>query len=309
MIRVLVSGGAGFIGSHIVDALIKDGNDAVVIDNLSTGKKENLNPKARFYKVDIKDKKVEDIFKKEKPDYVCHQAAHIDLRASVKDPIFDAENNIIGSLNILENCVKYGVKKVVFASTGGAIYGDANIIPTQESYPAYPVSPYGVSKLSVENYLHYYFKIFKLPYAALRYANVYGPRQDSKGEAGVIAIFTEKMLIGGEPLIFGNGRQTRDYIFAGDVARANILALKNKKIGCYNVGTGVETSVNQIFRNLVKLTKADVKEKHVEAAKGEQKRSCLDASKIKKDFGWKVGTNLEDGLKITVEWFKNHLSI
>jgi len=305
MIRVLVTGGAGFIGSNIVDALISEGNSVVVVDNLSTGKKENLNPKAKFYEVDIRDQKIEDIFKKEKPDCVCHEAAHIDLRESVRKPIWDAENNIIGSLNILENCVKYGVKKVVFASTGGAIYGDAKIIPTPESYPANPVSPYGASKLSVEHYLYYYFKIFKLPYVALRYANVYGPRQDSKGEAGVIAIFTEKMLKGEQPLIFGNGRQTRDYVFVGDVARANVLALKNKKVGCYNVGTGVETSVNQIFKNLVKLTEVKIKEKHVEAAVGEQKRSCLDASKIKKDFGWKVGVNLSEGLEKTVEFFKN----
>ena len=161
MIRVLVTGGAGFIGSNIVDALISEGNSVVVVDNLSTGKKENLNPKAKFYEVDIRDQKIEDIFKKEKPDCVCHEAAHIDLRESVRKPIWDAENNIIGSLNILENCVKYGVKKVVFASTGGAIYGDAKIIPTPESYPANPVSPYGASKLSVEHYLYYYFKIFK----------------------------------------------------------------------------------------------------------------------------------------------------
>lgn len=303
--KILVSGGAGFIGSHVVDALIKDGNDVVVVDNLSTGKKENLNPKAKFYQIDIRDEKIEDIFKKEKPDCVCHQAAHIDLRESVRKPIWDAENNIIGSLNVLENCVKYKVKKIVFASTGGAIYGDANEIPTTEDYPANPVSPYGVSKLSIEHYLYYYFKVFDLPYVALRYANVYGPRQDSKGEAGVIAIFTEKMLTGEQSLIFGNGRQTRDYVFVGDVARANVLALKNKKVGCYNVGTGVETNVNQIFRSLVKLTEAGIKEKHVEAAMGEQKRSCLDASKIKKDFGWKVGVNLSEGLEKTVEFFKN----
>jgi len=306
MIRVLVTGGAGFIGSNIVDALIEDGNSVVVVDNLSTGKKENLNPKAKFYQVDIRDKGIEDIFKKEKPDYVCHQAAHLDVRESVRKPIWDAENNIIGSLNILENCVKYKVKKIVVASTGGAIYGDAKIIPTPENYLAAPISPYGVSKLSIEHYLHYYSKVFNLPYVALRYANVYGPRQDSKGEAGVIAIFTGKLLKGEEPLIFGKGRQTRDYVFVGDVARANVLALKNKKVGSYNVGTGVETSVNQIFRNLVKLTGASVKEKHIDAVLGEQKRSCLDASKIKKDFGWKVGVNFSEGLKKTVEWFKNN---
>ena len=303
--KVLVTGGAGFIGSHIVDEFIKEGLQVVVIDNLSTGKKSNLNPKAKFYKRDIRDKKIEKVFKREKPDYVCHQAAHIDLRESLKEPIFDADNNIIGTLNVLENCVKHKVKKFIFASTGGAIYGDASIIPTPEIYEAKPMSPYGISKLSIDNYLHFYHKVNKLPYISLRYANVYGPRQDSGGEAGVIAIFTEKLLRGEQPLIFGNGRQTRDYVYVGDVARANFLALKSKKVGRYNVGTGVETNVNNIFKGLVKVMGSKVKAKRVAGVLGEQKRSCLANKKIKKDLKLKVSVDLEKGLKRTVEWFSD----
>ncbi len=268
MAKILVTGGAGFIGSHIVDALISRGHRIVIVDNLSRGKKENINQKAKFYKIDIRDKKLENVFKKEKPNFVCHHAAHIDLRESVRDPIFDAENNIIGSLNILQNCVKHKVKKIIFASTGGALYGEAKTIPTPESYPAAPLSPYGVAKLSVEYYLHYYFKMFGLPYIALRYANVYGPRQNAHHEAGVIAIFTERMLREKQPTIFGDGRQTRDYVFVGDVVQANILAIKSKKVGFYNVGTGIETSVNQLFKKLKKITGAKIEELHGPAAPG-----------------------------------------
>jgi len=304
MIRILVTGGAGFIGSHIVDALVLRGHRVVVIDNLSRGKKENINSRARFYKIDIRDKELENIFKKERPQLVCHQAAHIDLRESVRDPIFDAENNIIGSLNVLQNCVKYKVKKIIFASTGGALYGEAKEIPTPENYSTAPVSPYGVAKLSVEHYLHYYFKMFGLSYITLRYANVYGPRQDAEGEAGGGAIFTKRMLSGKQPIIFGSGRQTRDYVFVSDVVRANILALQSKKIGFYNVGTGIETNVNQLFRKLIKITGAKVKEIHGPAAPGEQRRSCLSFSKIRRELGWKPAVVLDEGLKKTVEWFR-----
>lgn len=304
MAKILVTGGAGFIGSHIVDELIRRGHRVFVVDNLSNGKKENLNPKARFYKIDIREKKLENIFKKEKPEFICHQAAHINLRASVRDPIFDAENNIIGSLNVLQNCVKYKVKKIVFASTGGALYGEAKVIPTPENYPITPISPYGVAKFSVEQYLHYYFKSFGLPYIALRYANVYGPRQDAHGEAGVVAIFTKKMLNGQQPIIFGNGRQTRDYVFVDDVVRANLLALQNRRVGSYNVSTGIETNVNQIFKKLVKITGAKIKEFHGPTMLGEQRRSCLSFAKIRRELGWKPTVVLDNGLSETVEWFR-----
>lgn len=307
MSKILVTGGAGFIGSHIVDLLIKNRHRVIVVDNLSHGKRENLNTKATFYKVDILSKNLETIFRKEKPDFVCHQAAHIHLRESVRDPISDAKTNILGSLNLLQNCVKYKVKKVVFASTGGALYGEAKIIPTPETYQARPISPYGVAKLSVEEYLYYYYKVFGLPYIILRYANVYGPRQDACHESGVIAIFILKLLKNEQPIIFGDGRQTRDFVYVTDVAQANLQALQSKKIDFYNVGTGTETSINQIFKKLVKIIDLQIKEKHGQAMPGEQRRSCLSYTKIKRDLGWTPKVKLEEGLYYTVEWFKKNL--
>ncbi|MBU1349887.1 MAG: NAD-dependent epimerase/dehydratase family protein [Patescibacteria group bacterium] len=302
--KILVTGGAGFIGSHIVDTLIQDGYAVVVVDNLSTGNKANLNPKAKFYEIDICDKKVEKIFKIEKPELVCHQAGHINVRYSVENPIFDAKHNIIGSLNILQNCVKYKIQKIIFASSGGALYGEAETIPTPEIYPTQPVSPYGIAKLSVENYLYYYFKIYGLKFTALRYANVYGPRQNSQGEAGVIAIFAEKILKKQQLIINGNGKQTRDFVFVDDVVNANILGLKNNKTGSYNVGTGVETDINQIIQKLVQITGIRIKEKHQSAKIGEQLKSCLSFAKIKKEFGWRPRFNLDKELKKTIKWFR-----
>jgi len=304
MKKVLVTGGAGFIGSHLVDKLIENGHEVVVIDNLSTGKKKNLNKRARFYKLDIRNPKLAEIFKKEKPKIVFHFAAQINLRKSVEDPIEDAKTNIIGSLNILENCRKYKVKKVIFASTGGAIYGEAKIIPTPESYPADPLSPYGIAKFAVEKYLNYYYKVFGLPFISLRLANVYGPRQNLKGEAGVIAIFCDKMLNGTQPIINGNGRQTRDFIYIDDVIEAAILAMKEKKSGIFNIGTAKETTINTIFRKLKKLTGSSCKEIHAPSKPGEQKRSCLDYKKAKKGLKWQPKYNLDKGLRETAEWFK-----
>lgn len=312
--KILVTGGAGFIGSHIVDRLVKEGHKVVIIDNLSTGKKENLNPKAKFYKLDIQSPRVAEVFKKEKPEIVFHLAAQIDVRKSVENPLEDAKTNILGSLNIIQNFINVNSRKLapsshkfvkfIFASTGGAIYGDADIVPTPETYPEFPLSPYGICKLSVEKYLNYYWKVFGLPYVALRYANVYGPRQNSKGEAGVIAIFLDKMLSGEKPVINGNGRQTRDFVFVKDVVEANILAMKKNKVGVYNIGTSKETDINTIFRKLKTLTGLNVKETHAPAKPGEQKRSCLDWAKAKKELSFEPKYNLDDGLKETVEWFK-----
>lgn len=315
--KVLVTGGAGFIGSHIVDMLIENGDRAIVIDDLSQGKKENINSQAFFYKIDIRDEKaLKEIFIKEKPNVIFHQAADVDVRKSIREPVFNAEVNILGSLNLLELAKEFGIKKFIFASTGGAIYGDADIIPTPEIYPEWPLSPYGICKLTVEKYLNYYYKIFGLPFISLRYANVYGPRQNSKGEAGVIAIFCDKMLAsyrnkvsgsglsGKQPIINGNGKQTRDFVYIDDVVKANTLAMKSKKVGIYNIGTAKETNIITIFRELKKLTNSKCKEIHGPAQPGEQKRSCLDFSKIKKELGWQPKYSLGEGLKKTVEWFK-----
>jgi UDP-glucose 4-epimerase len=309
--KIIVTGGAGFIGSHIVDALISRGHRVVVVDNLSRGKKENVNPKAKFYKVDIRDKKIESIFKKEKPDFVFHYAAQIDTRTSVRDPVFDAEVNVLGTINVLQNAAKQKVKKVIFAATGGALSSEATVLPTPEEKFALPVSPYGAAKISAEMYLHYFWKTYGMSYMALRLANVYGPRQSPYGEAGVIAIFTNKMLDGEQPIIFGSGRQTRDYVYVGDVVRANMLALGSSKVGSYNVGTSKETSVLYLFKKLKELIGADVVVKHGSPvgqktstlAAGEQMRSALSYSKIKRELGWKPSINLDDGLKITVRWF------
>ena len=303
--KCLVTGGAGFIGSHLVDRLIKENHKLIVIDNLSTGKKENLNPKAKFYKIDICSYRISQIFKKEKPEVVFHYAAQIDVRKSVKDPVEDAKINILGTLNILENCKKYNIRKVIFASTGGAIYGDADIVPTPETYPELPLSPYGIAKLTIEKHLSYYYKVFGLPYVSLRLANVYGPRQNSKGEAGVVAIFCDKMLSKKQPIINGDGKQTRDFVFVDDVVEANISALKKDKVGIFNIGTARETDVNTLFKKLRELTDSKCAKIHGPTLPGEQKRSCLDYSEAKRELGWQPKYSLDKGLKKTVEWFRN----
>jgi len=304
MSKILVTGGAGFIGSHITDSLISNGHQVVVVDNLFTGDKNNLNKDVKFYDLDIQDKKLGKIFKKEKFDYVFHLAAQINLRLSIKDPIFDAQNNILGSLNLFENCIKHKVKKIIFSSTGGAICGDAEVIPTSEECHLAPISPYGIAKFSIEKYLHYYYLVHGLKYIALRYSNVYGPRQNPKGEAGVIAIFINKLLKKQQPIINGDGNQTRDYVYVDDVVQANLLALDNDKIGAFNVSSGKETSVNVLFHKLNKLTGAGLSEKHAPAIAGEQQRSCLDCTKIKKELDWEPTIDLDQGLQMTVDWFK-----
>ncbi len=303
--KVLVTGGAGFIGSHLVDRLIQEGHQVVVVDNLSTGKKQNLNKEAKFYKMDILSNRLERIFQKEKPEVISHHAAQMDVRRSVADPAFDAETNILGLLNILECAMKQGTRRVIFASSGGAAYGEQEVFPAPESHPTRPLSPYGVSKLSSEHYLYYYQKVCGLEYTALRYSNVYGPRQDPFGEAGVVAIFTQKMLRGEQPIINGNGMQTRDYVYVEDVVEANMAVLNNKVNDVFNVGTGLETSVNQLFRHLLEATGSDVKEIHGPEKKGEQVRSCLDFRKIHKMLDWEPRVPLHEGLIKTVAFFKN----
>lgn len=302
MSKILITGGAGFIGSHIQDAYIKKGHKVVVVDNLTTGSKKNLNPKAKFYKVDITSPQIKTIIRKEKPDIINHHAAQIDVRKSVADPVWDAKVNILGIINLLEAAREIKLKKFIFASSGGAIYGDTDIIPTPETHLEQPASPYGIGKLTSEKYLHYYNLQYGLPCVALRYANVYGPRQNSKGEAGVVAIFADKFLAGDRPVIYGDGKQTRDYVFVYDVVRANALALR-AATGVYNIGTGVETNVNQISEKIAKAMGVKITAKHGPAKLGEQKRSCIDWSLAKKVLKWEPLVDVNEGIKKTVRWF------
>ncbi len=306
--KVLVIGGAGFIGSHIVDRLIEEGYKVVVVDDLSSGNKKNINKQAKFYRVDIQSPKLEAIFQEEQPEHVNHHAAQIDVRRSVSDPLFDAKINILGTINVLQNCIKYKVKKVIFASSGGAIYGEQRVFPAPETHPLRPISPYGITKLVAEHYLYYYKTIFGLDFIALRYANVYGPRQDPFGEAGVVAIFIQKMLKGEQPIINGDGKQTRDFVYVGDVVEANISAMKNNSSkSIFNIGTGIETSVNQLFNHLKEIIRSPVKEKHSLQKEGEQRRSVLECTEAKKILNWEPRMLLVDGLKRTFEYFKTNI--
>ena len=306
--KILVTGGAGFIGSHLVDSLVEKGHELVVVDNLSTGKRENVNKKATLYEVDISSERIEEIFKKEKPEVVFHFAAQIDVRKSVEDPKSSAETNILGSVNILESIKKYCSKetKVVFASTGGAIYGDASITPTPESYKEEPLSPYGIEKLTVDKYLNYYHLNFGTPYISLRLGNIYGPRQNPHGEAGVVAIFANKMINREQVVVNGDGKNTRDFVFVDDVVEASILAMETKKSGVYNIGTGKETDVNAIFHNLKININEKAQESYGPAKAGEQKRSCLDATKAEEELRWKAKTGVEEGIRVTADWFKKN---
>lgn len=306
--KILVTGGAGFIASHITDAFINEGHDVVVLDDLSSGFEKNVNPKAKLIIGDICDKElVEKLFKDERFDVVNHHAAQMDVRRSVKDPTFDANTNIIGTINLLQNSIKYNTKKFMFASTGGAVYGEQLYFPADEDHPTQPRSPYGISKLAVEKYLYFYNAEYGLNFTVLRYANIYGPRQNPFGEAGVVAIFTTKLLNDEQPVINGSGEQTRDYVYVGDVVKANLLTLNDNANEIYNVGTGIETNVNQLFHKLNSIINANKEEKHGPAAPGEQMRSVISSEKLFNKFAWKPSTNLDEGLKITVDFFRNNL--
>ena len=302
--KILVTGGAGFIGSHVVDLLVDKGHDIVILDDLSNGKSENLNAKAPFYHMSITDKKLNDIFHRENFDVVVHHAAQISVRDSVKDPLHDMGINIKGTLLLLELCRTYNIKKFIFASTGGALYGEQDYFPADEMHPTRPLSPYAITKLSVEKYLFFYYHTHNLPYVSLRYANVYGPRQDPFGEAGVVAIFAQKMLKGEQPIINGDGNQTRDFVFVSDIAHANLLVLEHEVTGEINIATGVESSITQIFRQIKRITSSSANEVHGPAMPGEQLRSVLSYKKAKEVLGWKPTTSLDEGLMLTVAFFK-----
>lgn len=302
--KILVTGGAGFIGSHLVDRLIQEGNEVVVVDNLSTGKRKNVNKKAQFYKMDIQSKRIERVFRNERPLIVVHLAAQMSVRHSTDDPVFDAQVNILGTINVLEHAVRQGVRKVTFASSGGVVYGEQEIFPASESHRTEPLSPYGISKLAGEKYLAYYANATGLRYVALRFANVYGPRQDSEGEAGVVAIFSKQMLDGGQPIVNGTGKQTRDFIYVDDVVEAILVTLGEDVQGIFNVGTGQETTINECYGIIKSLTKCQCKELYGAAKKGEQFRSVLDVTKLREVFGWDPQVNLQEGLTRTVDFFR-----
>jgi UDP-glucose 4-epimerase len=302
--NVLVTGGAGFIGSNITDEYIRLGHNVIIVDNMSTGVKEFINPRAVFYEIDIRSDDLSEVFTKHKIDVINHHAAQIDLRKSVESPKFDVDVNVVGSINLFELAVKYKVKKVIFASTGGAIYGEHDYFPADEAHPTRPYAPYGINKLAVEKYLFYYYHVYGLDYVVLRYANIYGPRQNPFGECGVIAIFTDKLLKGVLPVINGSGEQTRDYVYVKDVVKANVLALDSLNPTVYNIGTSRETSVNYIFEKVNELAGTGFKENHGPAKKGEQLRSVLSYEKIKNELGWKPDVDINRGLELTLDYYK-----
>ena len=304
--RILLTGGAGFIGSWVADYFLKDGHEVLIIDNLSTGLTHNIPNDAEFIEGDIRDSSLlEKVFNEFKPEIVNHHAAQINVRVSVDDPQFDASVNILGTLNLLEHSRKAGVSKIIFASTGGAIYGEPENLPAGESTKEQPLSPYGTSKLCVENYLNYYKKLYGLSFTALRYSNVYGQRQNPHGEAGVIAIFCTNILNGGNCKIFGDGEQTRDYIHCEDVARANVLCLTSPD-GIYNIGTSVETSVNSIVENLKEISKTDFKVEYMPKRLGEVDRISLDNSYACRELNWSPDTTFYNGLEKTWDWFSKN---
>lgn len=303
--RILITGGAGFIGSNVADAFVARGHEVAVVDDLSSGKRENVPATAQFFRADISSPDVAGLVAAFRPEVLCHHAAQIDVRASVADPARDAEINILGSLRLLEVCRKAGTRRVLFASTGGAIYGEQDVFPATESHAERPVSPYGVAKLSVEHYLHYYSVEHGFRATCLRYANVYGPRQNAHGEAGVVAIFASRILAGATPTINGKGEQTRDFVFVGDVVRANVAVLEKDLVGAFNVGTGVETSVNELYGAIVRAAGSSASAVRGPGKPGEQLRSSLDSSKLEQATGFRPSTPLETGIAATVEYFRN----
>jgi UDP-glucose 4-epimerase len=303
--RVLVTGGAGFIGSHVAEACLAAGHEVLVLDDLSSGKRENLPKTARIEACDIRSPRAAALVRDFRPAALIHHAAQMSVTRSVAEPAFDADVNVLGLINVVEAARKVGLERVVFASSGGTVYGETESYPMGEDTPTHPVCPYGVSKLSGEHYLFYFRRVFGLSYAALRYANVYGPRQDPHGEAGVIAIFSKKLLKGEDVTIFGDGEQTRDYVYVADVVRANLSALTGDFCGSVNIGTGRETNVNELYAVIKRHAAGPGKAMHAAPRDGELRRSVLDVSMAARALGWKPTVSLADGLEETVDFFRS----
>lgn len=301
--KILITGGAGFIASHIQDAYLALGHEVAVLDNLSGGVRENINPKSKFFECDIRSPDAAQAVASFKPDVLNLHAAQMDVRKSVEDPKYDCDVNGLGMLNLLEAARKNDVKKVIFASSGGAVYGEQEYFPADENHPTNPASPYGITKLLGDKYLQFYQASYGITFVSLRYANVYGPRQNPHGEAGVVAIFATRLLKGEIPTINGDGLQTRDYVFVEDVVKANVLALEKLR-GFFNIGTGVETNVVELYRALGSVVGIDKPAQHGPAKAGEQKRSVISSEKILRESGWRPEVPLKDGLARTVEFFK-----
>lgn len=303
--RVLVTGGAGFIGSHVVDRLLADGHAVDVVDNLATGRRDRVHPAGRLHVCDLRDARLDAVFAAARPEVVVHLAAQAAVPRSVADPLFDASVNVLGTIALLEACRRAGVRRALYTSSGGAGYGDTDVLPTPEDHPLRPASPYGVSKITAEHYLECWTGLTGGRALTLRLANIYGPRQDPAGEAGVIAIFTSRLLAGEPCVVNGDGNQTRDYVYVGDVADAIARGVTSADAtGVANIGTGAETTVNELHRRLARLAGANGAAEHAPAKPGEQRRSVLDASRAKTLLGWSARTTLDEGLTQTVQWFR-----
>lgn len=301
---ICVTGGAGFIGSHVADALLAAGHRVLIVDDLSSGRKANVPAGARLEVCDIRSPRAVELLADHKVETLVHHAAQMDVRRSVANPRFDADVNLGGLLNLLEGGRQASLRRVVFASTGGAIYGDQDAFPADEDHPQRPLSPYGVAKLASERYLYFYHRQYGLDVTCLRYANVYGPRQNPHGEAGVVAIFMHRLLAGEVPRINGDGRQTRDYVFVGDVVRANLAAIERSGFGIYNVGTGIETDVNQLYDHIRRALGSDTVAVHGPAQPGEQARSCISAARLEAELGVAITTSFAEGIQQTADWFR-----
>ncbi|OFW59671.1 MAG: UDP-glucose 4-epimerase [Actinobacteria bacterium RBG_16_64_13] len=302
--RILVTGGAGFIASHVSERLVSLGQRVSIVDNLSTGKLENLPAAAKFYEIDIRDKALDEVFEAEKPEVVIHHAAHANVTESVRNPGHDASVNIGGSINLFECCVRHDVSKVVYASTGGALYGEACYLPADETHPIDPVSPYGVSKHTVEQYLYAYRENHGLEYVVLRYPNVYGPRQDPHGEAGVVAIFCLQLLTGQQPTIFGDGSKTRDYCYVADIVDANVLALNSPRTGTYNLGRGIEITDLEVFETVQEAVGSQITPVFAAVRPGEVEHIALDASKAERELGWRWKVDLIEGIAAAAKFYR-----